>query len=277
MEKLITFILIIFFAANIYAQDKITKSLKHELAISKKDTSRALTMVHLSWEYALSNPDSSLFYGEQAYKFSTEINFPQGQILALGFESLTLNTIGNLPRSLELGIKSLQIAADNQLEEFTAPALNSIGSTYFILKDYPKALKYFRRQQAIVMYSSDRQGLGYGEVSIGEVFLNLNQFDSAAYYLKKGDADLRRYGRIEPLITADFGEIQMKLGNYPAALALYQKSLQLSIQNNEQRAICQNYNSISKLYKKINQPDSAIFMQKRDLPRLNRFFKKGKF
>ena len=70
-------------------------------------------------------------------------------MLALTFQSFVIRSIGNLPRSLEMGLKALQIAEENQLQEHTTPTLNNIGGIYRTLGDLPKALTYYKQQMIV--------------------------------------------------------------------------------------------------------------------------------
>ena len=84
-----------------------------------------------------------------ALRSAQEINYREGEILALSFISITLGQVGNLSKALEMAFKALQIAKSNNLEILTSPTLNSIGEIYIVLKDYPKALDYLQKQKKL--------------------------------------------------------------------------------------------------------------------------------
>ncbi|HUZ57895.1 MAG TPA: ATP-binding protein [Hanamia sp.] len=236
--------------------------LKHELAIAKQDTSRVLIMAKLCFAYNYSlNPDSALYYGEAAYTLAHKIHFLGGEITALGFESFIQESLGNLPRSMELALEALQLAKDNHLEKYSGPALNAAAGVYNSLKDHSRALDYLRRQERL----GDKADAGYAAINIANTLTNLNRPDSASYYLKRGDSILRSVGTVETGVIAQYGDIQMKSGNYPAALKLYRKALEAAIQNKELRSFSDIYTEIAALYKTTNQFDSASFYAKKAL------------
>ena len=72
----------------------------HQLAIAKDDTSRIQALAHLCLLYRLGNTDSSILYGQQALKSAQQINYPRGEIMSLGFMSIKMQQLGNLPKSL---------------------------------------------------------------------------------------------------------------------------------------------------------------------------------
>ncbi len=277
MIKVIT--LTVFFglvSSAVFSQNKkIADSLKHELATAKQDTARDLIMIELCYTYRLFDPDSSLYYGNKAFDMAKRINFPGGEIRALGFSSITLSNIGNLPKSMEYSLKALKIADEHNLQMNETPALNGIGMVYQTLKDYPRALSYLHRQLALSISGGNKLGLAYAEENTGAVFVELNQLDSASWYLKKASEDFHKIGKVEPILFSAMGDISFKSGNNQAALDYYRKSLQISIKNDEARATSSNYIAIAKLYKKINNPDSGIYYATKGLADAERQFQKA--
>src|SRR5436190_7913010 len=115
-------------------------SLRHQLAGAKDDTTRINAQIALCLLYRLGNTDSSLMYGEQALQAAEKIKYISGQVSALGFMCIVTEQRGNLPKSLELGFKAVQLGEEHHLESLAGPALDGIGEAYIILKDYRKAI-----------------------------------------------------------------------------------------------------------------------------------------
>ncbi|HJS56134.1 MAG TPA: tetratricopeptide repeat protein, partial [Chitinophagaceae bacterium] len=261
-----TFLLLCLIPDKAFGQTRrVIDSLHHILATVKDNKSRILVKTELCAEYRLAYPDSSNFYGQQALQEARQINYPDGEILALGFLSVNLEGMGDYPKALEMGFKSLQVAKANNLEHLTAPALNAIGEVYTRLEDYPRALYYLQKQKE--MSSTDRrpEALAYALKGLGVVFLETNQLDSATYYELQAIEVFSRTNREEPHVYEILGDIKMKSGNRAEALSYYHKSLQIAIQNNERRASAASYNKIASLYKILNMPDSGIYYANKGL------------
>jgi hypothetical protein len=62
---------------------------------------------------------------EAAYALAHKIHFLKGEITVLGFESFMQQSLGNLPRSMELAVEALQLTKDKHLEKYSGPALNA--------------------------------------------------------------------------------------------------------------------------------------------------------
>ncbi|MGN6602943.1 MAG: ATP-binding protein [Ginsengibacter sp.] len=259
MIKTFTLTLLLAFTCSIgFTQTKeAVDSLQHQLAIAKDDTSRINAQIALCLLYRLGNTDSSIIYGEQAYQSAQQIHYLPGQILALSFMCIVTEQQGNLPKSLELGFKALQLAEENHLESLAGGALDGIGEAYIILKDYPKALSYLRTYVSIVE-PTNNEGLAYAYFDMGVAFDGMNQFDSASLYEEKAIETFQKYNHEEPLVYLTLGDVAAKTAKSGEALNFYQKSLQIALKNNERRASATAYNKIAAFYKNQNQPDSAI-------------------
>jgi signal transduction histidine kinase len=240
-------------------------SLQHELAIAKDDTGRINAQIQLCLLYRLGNTDTSLMYGQLALESATNIGFVRGQISVLGFMCIVMEQRGNLPKSLELGFKALQLGEEHGLKILTGAALNGIGEAYIILKDYPTAITYLRRYIPIEQNSPNLQGLAYCYFDIGVAFTGLNQLDSANIYELKAIETFRKFNYEEPLVYQVLGDIKMQSGSHSEALDYYRKSLVVSLSKNESRALAYAYNKMASFYKKTNQPDSAIYYAQKGL------------
>ncbi|MEI9909574.1 MAG: tetratricopeptide repeat protein [Bacteroidota bacterium] len=266
ISKFIFFILLLTGCCKGFSQTRpAIDSLYRQLTIAKDDTSRINAMIGLCIQYRLGNSDSAIFYGEQAFQLSQKINYPTGEILALSFMGLTIVQLGDLPKALEMGFKALQTAKSNNLENITSPTLNHLGEVYLILKDYPKALYYFEKQKNLYETIEINEGFGYALYDLGNVYEEMNQLDSARHYELQAYEFFRKSDREEPLVFKTLGNIEMKSGKPVKALSYYKQSLQIAIQNNERRATCYAYNKLAEFFKKINQPDSAIYYAQKGL------------
>ena len=261
-----TLILMLFISSVGFSQTpEAISNLKHQLAITKDDTSRINQQANLCLLYRLGNSDSSLFYGQQALESASKINYVQGKILALSFMSITLGQMGNLPKALETAFKAIEIAKANELGNYSSGALNAIGEVYIVLKDYPKALGYLREQKLMCEADGNMESLGYAKKDLAIVFEEMNQLDSAMLYDEQAMEDFKKINREEPQVYEIWGNIQTKMENNGEALNYYKKSLQIALKNNERRSSASAYIKLASFYKRINQSDSAIYYAKKGL------------
>ena len=90
--------------------------------------------------------------------------------------------------------------------------LNNRGNSYYFRQDYETALDYFRRSLALVnRYPAMGFERNLTMVNLGEVFLLLNQTDSATYYLNRCHEFFHSIGNISALYYIDTQLIELAL------------------------------------------------------------------
>ncbi|MFN8347764.1 MAG: ATP-binding protein [Spirosomataceae bacterium] len=259
-------LLFIFFRSISFAQNQRIDSLIHQLVMVQKDTSRVMIMADLCLEYRLSKPDSAMKYGQQALSLARKIDFAKGETKALSSLGYLLRNIGNLPKALDITLKALRIAEkDGNITEI-ATCLNNIGGIYYELKDFSKALSYYKQSEKKYEIIRDWQGVLRAQINIGGAYERLNQLDSAIQsmqYVSRMVSKLKTENFIVMLRIQ--GMIQAKLGNKNSALSYFQKSIQYSFKKNDNRNSSFTHNQIAEFYRKINQPDSCIYYAKKGL------------
>ncbi len=86
---------------------------------------------------------------KRALTLARQINYPKGEAEALLLLGFTNEAIGNYPKALELNLKSLQIAENNDLKLIKGKALQRIGGMYRESNNFPKAMEYVRESKKI--------------------------------------------------------------------------------------------------------------------------------
>ncbi len=266
MKRLTLTILFLSLAIIGFGQTRdVVNSFQKALHTAKDDTGKINAKIMLCFIYRLGNTDSALFYGREALKESEKINYLKGEVKALGFMAVTTEQLGDLPEALGMAFKATQIAKQNNLEDINTPALNAIGESYIILKDYHRAIYYFRLQKALDQKSNTEEGVAYALYDIGNAYDEMNRLDSAYYYEQEAIKHFSNTGRKEPIVYKILGDIALKKGDKQEALKEYQRCLQIAILNNEHRATSFAYNKIAAYYKDQGQPDSAIYYANKGL------------
>ena len=98
--------------------------------------------------------------------------------------------------------------------------LNNRGNSYYFRGDYKTALYYFRRTQNLVNnWPAMEFERNLTDVNLGEVFLLLNQTDSASYYLRRCHDFFKKINNTSALyyIDTQLIELALKQGNIPLA------------------------------------------------------------
>lgn len=236
-----------------------TDSLKRQLAIVTQDTSRVLILAELAEAFRNTMSDSAIRYGRQSLSLAKQIQFPKGEAKALLSMSVILREMGNFPKSLEAGLKALQISEENHFVAEEQLSLIRIANVYFSSKDFATALNYYRAAEKKLKVVPDEYLLAAVQVFVGNIYEELNQFDSALYYEQLDSQKLFLYPSILPIYFRVLGNIEAKSGNNQLALKYYDQGIQASLLESDYRKAASVYISMASLYKELNQIDSAIY------------------
>jgi two-component system NtrC family sensor kinase len=253
---------------------KQADSLKYQLSIAKEDTTRVLILAQLDEAYRSAKPDSALLYGQQALSLARQIRFQRGEVHALLGISVVQRELGNLPYALDVAFKGLQIAQANHYVREKFNCLLRIANVYAFSKNFDKALVYYRLAKQSLKTISDDFLLAIVQMFMGDVYEQTNKLDSALYYVNSSSYYLQltfnkntqfKDATLQQNIFRLLGNIQAKSGNNGLALKYYQQGIQTALKTGDYRTASTIYTNVASLYKKMNQPDSAIYYAKQGL------------
>src|SRR4051812_33555969 len=133
MKKITTIIFFLIVNLNAgYTQDINEQTQYHQhilngLDTARQDTTRVLLLADLADYYKSDLPDSALFYGYKALALARQVEFPTGEMRALGYMIIALKTLGNDSKALQMALQGLKIAEKNNLISDKASLLAMLG------------------------------------------------------------------------------------------------------------------------------------------------------
>jgi signal transduction histidine kinase len=272
---LVAFILIFtLYTAN--AQRKQIDSLYQTLKNAPDDSNKVKTYFQLGALYLNFKPDSGIAVGQRAYDLAVAVKFASYQRRSLVLLANLYVGVGNYTKAMQLYYAGLRLAENTQDNYAIIQTYNNIGSTYNQMPDYPKALHFLRMaQQKLNNYLSISRDTSFKFKKIniyilnnlGETFLFTNMLDSAEFYIKEGMKyqERDRIYELQPAFIADLGLLETRRGNKLAALQYFRKAEKTWLKQKDLTNIDLIYFETADLYKKANQPDSAIFFAKKAL------------
>ncbi len=275
------FILTIFLAfinCVLFAQPNANKvfidSLKHQLIIAKNDTGRVLILSDLCKAYKIYDFDSVAIYAKRGLTLAQKSVYARGEIRVLYAWQDALENHGDIPQSLELNFKALQIAEENHYIFETALGLSNIGSDYWDLQDYPKAISFYKKAiQTNKRPPNTREAREmqiYTELSLGDSYSEMNRLDSAFFYIQKIYNETLN-DHLHPTVLLYLGDVLFKMGNHQQAFAYLRQSVMLTEKNKDDYDSADACKTIARFFKETNQPDSAIFYAKKGLAHAQAF------
>lgn len=245
---------------NVYSPapaDTINK-IQKLLSTGSEDTGKVILLLRLSNIYMWSYPDSALLYAQKGLQLSQKLDFKKGEILILHSIGEALSTKGNYTKALETQLKALQLAEKSGNRLRIAESFVWLGNVYYYSGDFQKALSYYYRAKSNKAVFEQNQELIF--VLIGESHSNLNQLDSALFYIQKAcDLDLEQKNHMsDPYFQ--LAVINVKLGRTAKALDYYHMGINVSINKTDTIGY---YIGIASIFKKTGLEDSAIYYSKK--------------
>ncbi|HET7117159.1 MAG TPA: hypothetical protein VFI29_11740, partial [Hanamia sp.] len=270
MKKLVISILIILFATNLYAQDKITDSLKILLSKEKTDTGKVELLVRLGSQFGFGgtvNSDSSLAYLQRALNLSKKINYTKGVISARQGLTYTLSATGNYPQALKIGLENLKMAEQVHDSNGLFWQTRAILWIYGFIGDNKTALTYAKKLALLANSGSFRQPAimdqfkSMANENLGNIYSNLNLLDSAIHHqaMAYENALKRKDYQMLAVIGFSRGNTYAKAGNNDSAFFFYRAVIPYSIETKRLDYTGRAKLGMAVLFNKTGQSDSALF------------------
>jgi signal transduction histidine kinase len=245
-------------SALISRQNWATDSLELLLGHAKEDTTKAIHLYELAWQYSLNDPEKGLLRSQQSLQLSHKLGFKKGIASAYLNASWCQWALGNYNQSLVLALKSLHLFEELKDQERIAWLYLTLANIYRDFGDYFKALQ--TAFQSIRLYEELHISGRIALAVAGSTYELQNRLDSAWFYVKKArDLDLKDNGGKWFWILYLMGNIEAKRGHLDTALEYYQLSLPAALKANSKKDIIDIYNGMARVYKEKGRADSCIY------------------
>jgi two-component system, NtrC family, sensor kinase len=273
MKLFILKIILITVSFSVFGQSKsefsnsMLDSLKQELKFVNDDTLKILIMLQIADSYRNMNPDTAIYYSQEALQLAKQLKDIPAQMGAMAFKGQALIRKGNLPKALELGIDAIDMGKNLpvRIAGGVGPNYGNLGELYMQIGDYDKALQYFNKMTA--MGEGDLVGVAYGYYFIALVYEKLNQLDSANIYLEKsyqtfGELNYTYYPKVYDVYPPWYNlraKIYLKQNKPRLALNDLFTTLKMTLRSGDISLTSNTYIDISNYYEKLNKIDSVVY------------------
>jgi len=175
----------------------------------------------------------------------------------LGKTYIAIKEYDKAKKDLELGLK---YASENNFIGAEAIFYNALGILEDSRGNTAKAISNFEEFLRISKERDDTLSEIYAYVNLGEIYLIIDLLDSAHHYIQLAD-NLNKYvqnNQAKASIFGNYGGLAYKKQNYEKSIALINKSLKISFDNNFSEFITDNYYSLIENYKALHNIDKAM-------------------
>ncbi|MEB2784483.1 ATP-binding protein [Algoriphagus persicinus] len=219
------------------------------------------------------NPDSSIYYGEKAFDLASKSQNTSVQVGALGIMAGANRNKGDLPKSIEISLRALQLGKNIpvRIAAGIGPAYSNLGNTYIQIGDYERAKNYL--EKLIALGHQDQLGVAYGHYYLASIYEKQNKLDTAQYHLDKCYEEFKTikfgpYPNVYDVYPPWYNlraKIYLNKGQDQLALSDYFHVLEMTRRNDEPFFSSATYNDIASYYKQKNQIDSVIYYAEKGL------------
>ncbi|MFH1320285.1 MAG: tetratricopeptide repeat protein [Bacteroidota bacterium] len=210
---------------------------------AQPDTNRLQANYEIAWSYIYTQPDSAFLVAQEGLNLA---------------EQLFLNN------------------EDGKIErlKWKAQSLNTMGVSYYIRSDYPKALEYYIKSLSLLenmaeqaqikgnskLYNRAKKALPASYNNIGVLYWNMDDLKTAQEYYFKSMKLKEELGDKKGMAASysNIGIIYKIQGNYDKALDYYLKSVQIKEELGDDIGLAGSYNNIANLYHKQNDYSMAL-------------------
>lgn len=191
---------------------------------------------------------SAMKYFEIAEKIYLKDNKYQQLWSVYNNMGFSYQNVSNLPKALECYLKSIDIAEKHLSDNDVAGTAMNIGTVYAEQNMLKEALSYFKMSANIY---SKKKGWGYANNvnNVGQVYMMLNQMDSAKYYLNEAIDIWIKLNDVQgqAMTYHNLGNLYAAQKNFSEAEQHLQKSLDLSYNMGDSYGITINLGALSRL------------------------------
>ena len=280
IDKMLLVLIAISSFPHLIAQQISIDSLKYAISETRVDTEKIALLETLAWRYREEKKmDSSVLTYKEAFEINEKGNYwPLRQCSEIAAIDYILYEMSNYSESLKYA--SLHLALSSKINDTVEKGASHLvfGHDYRELGEYRQSLNhYFKAREFFKLFWVSRnkpEGNTYTMLCIGETYLKMNNPDSALIFTQQAFKEALRNseGGLILLATRIFGDIYLTKGDDETALGYYRQYVPDFVKYKEKnRDLGFVLNNISKILKKRNQIDSAIFYAKKALSNAERY------
>ncbi len=258
MKKLFLILFLFGSREGLNAQDHVKDSLLTLLLNTKDETNRVNLSFELSYYFSKNSlPDSAILWATRGLTLAQKINYKKDEN----------------DRKLYIANKSWELGDFSTAIKLTYPIYKhgkSINDTSLIIKvltgglfnyfrdfgDYKEALKLGFEIKNILEAKKDSSSFAMVNAAMGDLYYRMGKYDSANIYIEKSLKLLSKFKSKSGWISWVAGRSTEKMNNDSLAFYYYYESI--SQLNENSKDLPAAYNSLSSLYLKKNQLDSAF-------------------
>ncbi|MES2837631.1 MAG: tetratricopeptide repeat protein [Bacteroidota bacterium] len=256
----LTFVFILFFAANSFAQEEDElKKLFLDLKNASADTSKIRLYNDITKYYISQRNDSANIYNKLSLELSEKTNLYNFD--AHYSKANILIRKKDLDAAYPLVLKNYEIAKNVTNYKDIARALYHIGVYYNTKNDYNKSLNFGLLALALREQLKDTADITSSLSMVGQIYKTNYKFtDGLKYYLKSARfAELTKDSAAQYSAYINLGTLYQNSSDNDKALQFYIKALRINEVDNDENGFAICYSKLGSAYAQAGNYDSSYY------------------
>ena len=265
MKKIMTLFCFLLSMQTAFSQNADIDSMLQKIA-AEKDDGRRIDIIYSSLVIiGETNPVLGLKYAQKLLDYSQINKDKIGEAYAISYMGKMYGVSGNIEKGLGYALKGNEIAEQTGNEKLLAISNTFLGLIYKFLANFPKAISFYMASVQSAEKANYQQAQVMGFQNLSEIYLTINQVDSALMYAQK-DYELSqriKYYDFFSYTLINLGAVHGKLSNSAVALGYFDMAIQESYKSKSLRQLNRAFTAKAKYFNDINQKDSSIIYAKK--------------
>jgi tetratricopeptide (TPR) repeat protein len=225
---------------------------------SEKNADRRIDLINTLFMTADVDPVIDLKTAQLLLIESQKTNDKFGIALAYSQIGYDFRAFGNTAKSLEFFLKSDSVAGETGNKRLIAYVRLSLAHHYKDRADFPQALSYYNFAAKTATDLNDHLLQLWSFSSLSQVYLALNNFDSALTFAQRG-YELRSFdASFLPVLLQQLGIVHAKLKNHELALSYFSLALKEATRLKSPRWLNETHIAVAEYYHKLGLDDSSV-------------------
>lgn len=210
--------------------------------------------------YQVSQPDSSLYYGNLVVELARRQKDKYEEAVALSKMAYSVYLVGNYPFALELNFRSVELFERIKKEDFLKDIYFQIGMIFEAQENFPQALENFFKSYKLAAPTKDGL-LMFIFMHLGICYVGTNQLDSA---MKYSSVALEIFSKVHDnkykgAMLKNIGVVYEKKGDDTMALSYFRMAINHDKNQKREYLLSMDYIALAKYFFKNNYYDSCLY------------------
>lgn len=171
---LLAFLPVAAFSQNLQLIDSLRSALENTHGSGRFDL-----LNDLAWEHRFADPDSTIWYSQQAYQLGEKLGLKKGLARSVNISGVAFNYKGERLQAFEHYSRALSISEQQKDSTQIAHSNNNLGRLFYEQGILSRSYGYFVTARAIFTAINDSSGLAYTYQSLANLYKSQRDYKKA--------------------------------------------------------------------------------------------------